>query len=151
MLHTNLACYLKKKRINETEHRAGARTIRRIVDLVSYEKRLKQAIEVKTETGCNFSLATDQNVSDRSNIFKPPGWLGVFNSLPERPAFSRDLRHDLCCCQSAGSPLVLLVLQLYRLNATSFCFISALGVFWILSCPKCHNMQKSTISFNKVS
>lgn len=43
---------------------------------------------MKTETGCDFSLATDQELSDRSSIFKQPGCLGMFNAFPERPAFS---------------------------------------------------------------
>lgn len=58
------------------------------MDPIFYEKRLKEAIEVKTETWCDFSLAADKELSDRSNIFKQPGCLGMFNSFPERPAFS---------------------------------------------------------------
>lgn len=86
MLHTNLACYFQKRR-NETKFTA--------VPEQSAESNYGSGImrrgyiEVKTETGCDFSLATGQELSDRSNIFKPPGYLGVFNSFPERPAFSK--------------------------------------------------------------
>lgn len=49
------------------------------MELKFYEKRLQNAKKVKVETGCEFSLATDQELSDRSNIFKQPDYLGMFN------------------------------------------------------------------------
>lgn len=55
---------------------------------VFYDKRLRKATELKTERGCDFSLGIDQKLSDRSNIFKQPGCLVVFNSFPGRPTFS---------------------------------------------------------------
>lgn len=49
------------------------------MELVFYEKRLQKVKEVKTETGCELSLAVDQESSDRSNIFKQPDCLSMFN------------------------------------------------------------------------
>lgn len=95
---------------------------------------------MKTETGCDFSLATDQELSDRSNIFKQP-----VQYISRKTSIFRDLRHHLCCCQVAGSPLVLLLLWLYGLNSTPFCFNSALEVFRILdyvqNVTTCRNLQ----------
>lgn len=48
-------------------------------EFIFYEKRLQKAKEVKIGTGCEFSLATDQELSDRLNIFTQPDCLGMFN------------------------------------------------------------------------
>lgn len=67
MMHTNLACTSQNGDVKTNVELS--QNYQRNMELVFYEKRLQKAKEVKTETGCELSLATDQESSDRSNIF----------------------------------------------------------------------------------
>lgn len=77
MMHTNLACTFQNGEVKI--NLKLCQNHQRNMELVFYEKRLQKVKEVKTETGCELSLAVDQESSDRSNIFKQPDCLSMFN------------------------------------------------------------------------